>query len=136
MQAENGKLKYRVRARERSVKQIRGISLRYRAVCTPHKQNFYSDMLSRFQLSAFILQLFSDIPPALLYPELSNCGLGESDRAGSIGGTGAYVGPFYLAVGIDNISDRRRNGAGPVALVFGANGANQLDLGIGEKTNG
>lgn len=64
-----------------------------------------------------------------------DCGLGESDRAGSIGGAGAYVDPFHSAAGIDNISDRRRNGAGPVALVFGANGADQLGLGIGEKPN-
>jgi hypothetical protein len=102
----------------------------------PHKQNFYSDTLSRFQLSAFILQLFSDIPRAALYLELSKLRPWRERPAGSIGGAGAYVDPFHSAAGIDNISDRRHNGAGPVALVFRRQGADQLDLGSLRKRTG
>ena len=94
---------------------------------------FYSDTLSRFQLSAFILQHFSILRQRRFTSSYRNCGLGESERAGPIGGAGAYLDPFHSASGIDNISNRHRNDAGPVALVFGANDADQLDL--GEKTN-
>ncbi len=133
MKAENGKLKYRVRGRERSVKQIRRVSLTYRAVCTHHKQILFGHALA-FSAFRFLPSAFPRIFHQRRFTSsYRNCGLGESERAGPIGVAGAYLDPFHSAAGIDNIVIGAAMVPAQWPWFSAPHGADQLDL--GEKTN-
>jgi hypothetical protein len=60
--------------------------------------------------------------------------LRQRDRAGTIRGALAHVGPLHFAAGIDYVGDGSSDESRPVTFILRADGANQLSIGIGEKS--